>query len=228
MSKWPISLVEPERALQWRRIPPAKSSDWSTFKRAFLGLTQVCRQIRREFLPNYESKFEAGIELAELHAYLITVVHKQMRRDSYAKIFVIFPPGDFAVPVRDLILLCSILPEHKLCLRCTAFDMDHGRMNPIFFARHNPRWLDCVIRQASRVEARTISSFRGLARLVVYLKPEWVEEWMWRNESTYKEVTDWRWDCGLESFDSLTLPLIDEDLYKRRKKRKREQESSSE
>lgn len=65
--------------------PEANSADrqpWIKTKRQYLGLTQVCRQIRSEYLPLYKSQTIASLLPIDLYAYIDTWITPPGLRDD--------------------------------------------------------------------------------------------------------------------------------------------------
>jgi hypothetical protein len=106
-------------------------------KRAFLGLTQTCHQLRDEYLGDYRLKQEIGVDLKEVNRYVETVYSSPhldfSSRDG-------FRTGNITIAIRNRVTKAErngidIMPTLRLWCTQRNFSMGFGRYHQPDYAR---------------------------------------------------------------------------------------------
>lgn len=171
---------------------------WSTTKRQFLGLTQVCRELRAEFLPVYMETIRVRINLDDIYKYLLEYVRVRQTPRALLKgnivICILDEPKrkEKWVDIRPLILLQAEAPGLKLGF--AEKNLKHLHMNQIFTAsKKYPRLYDVIRDRAQDVSLQISPQYSFLLRtrmeddivscFRVYMKDIYAEDWMRHFES---------------------------------------------
>lgn len=179
-------------------------SDWKGDGRRFFGLTQVCRQLRHEYLPMYLSSTTFVIRYHDLWDLSERFIEPQRRRghNAVGNINLDLDPDfrDIDYPTIDILpylKLSSTAPQFSLRMSC---NYDGGVLSTIAEVKDNPQWRASVQSIISRLllhfDAKT-----GV-ELEIEVKLEYAEDWMSIECTTRQLIVasqDWFERVGLEA-----------------------------
>lgn len=92
----------PERLTRTNAGAHFPPHEWHLLQKSFLGLTQVCRQLRKELLPIHQSQITFIVSAHDLQAYVTTfVVDLKIARA------IVRTPRSRIINIRDILLRCA-------------------------------------------------------------------------------------------------------------------------
>ncbi|KAF2832519.1 hypothetical protein CC86DRAFT_401286 [Ophiobolus disseminans] len=168
----PSKLPKPSRALF---CPP----NWNTSRRPFLGLTQVCQQLRAEFLPIYYRYIKVSVPYMDVYRYGDTfMLYDKAHPIEQCNVRILREPGylcRYAPTVGSFDIDIDIAPLLRLYKKTPGLELElnsyHHLNNELrsLLDRDNTIWWDYVHKAVSRI------LYPGLE---IRIKPEYKEEWM--------------------------------------------------
>ncbi|KAH6625853.1 hypothetical protein C7974DRAFT_414335 [Boeremia exigua] len=195
-------LAHPKREARTTREAQLLTRNWRLYRRSCLGLTQVCRQLRNEFLPIYRARIPISVRITELEAYICVFVMPQ----KVGNIRMEIDDGDQTTELRDAVILCASTPRIRITYGWATIQMirlvhrpeEHGRF--YMFLSECVKQL-VVVPKAWRVATRWngMSKIVVLERLEVYVKTDLEEQWMKAlvEDLDVSHLSKWRLDLGL-------------------------------
>lgn len=177
-----------------RAIEP---SWWRRLRRSYLGLTQTCRQLRKEFLPIHQSHIYVTIVLRHLNHYALAFICTT----DFANVFVEIPTG--ITELRDVILLCDKAPTIQIEFRVSSLHgLDRIFLNPY----DHPSFFTYVETRVARVDAVTRGHemyvprwYNSVIQVILHVKPDFAEKWMQTPEAAEHrhKLQRWRREIGV-------------------------------
>lgn len=175
--------VHLRRIKRTRSLPtPADATDWSVLHRDFLGLTQTCQQLRKEFLPLYRGTVCISVGLCDIPQYFDEHVKTGVEHDCDARANVAISLWDEEfgiVDLRDVILYASKAPGIKLRLVSSKMEEPSLKLDT------SSAWLDFLSNSVSRLEfvmegldVDPSCSSMDIDKIVIYVKRDHAEDWM--------------------------------------------------
>lgn len=203
---------------------PLRPLDWSTEQRQFIGLTQVCHQLRAEFLSMYQEQVNVKVDLNNIYGYVEDWVFKpDVDTEMLQGNVTIEVTKRSWVDIHGLLLLAAAAPRLKI--RFAENNLKHPEMNRLFSAsKEFPKLFDCIQHKVERILPQIPSDGDGWVPLVpegsakwtiscfrVYIKLEYAEEWMVKGFTDEDPLNwtelrdDWSSSLGVHNIYELTL-----------------------
>lgn len=173
---------------------------WTVSRRSYLGLTQTCRQLRKEFFPIHQALIPVVILFDELLDYL-----KTFTVDVKVAIVEVQIPRRCNTNIRDIILLCAEAPGVKL-----DFGGYAGVAMQAFLENLHEYQEFCNYVREKALRVVTIAEnspclwtgkmLVSVDQVNVYIRHEdgepWMDEPYWQGHK--KELDTWRLGLGLD------------------------------
>lgn len=192
-----------------------------------MGLTQVCHQLRAEFLPIHRARVKIFIYINSLAGYLQDTVLKVYGDLSFARgnivIDMAYPRYSGSPDFRDLMLLCAQAPQFKVSF-AEGIGVSPLIYKAILHANKWPAWHEYIARKSISIRP-TLDWFphNDMYEACIYynrkdvcidnlrlaVKPEFAEEWMYTyrpnkpTQADLEECHEWCRGLGLDP----TTPL---------------------
>lgn len=200
-----------------KRINPDRLKYWSGLRRPYLGLSQTCSKIRREFLPVY-STVPTGVDLGDLNDYLrIFVVQRGGGVADYRGNIDIGVVEDNDCDIRDALILLnkSSYVSAGFSTRELEEDFDLGadgcevELESVLLdsAFYYPKFWDFLLTKTSSVALDTMAErefcdMDGMplrsdyvSGMEICVKTEFAEDWMCKEFNWAGD--DWLSEFGL-------------------------------
>ncbi|KAF1354359.1 hypothetical protein EJ07DRAFT_158515 [Lizonia empirigonia] len=199
-----------------------RTDKWSEIDGAFMGLTQVCHQLRAEFLPIHRARVKIFIYINSLAGYLQDSVFKVYGDISLARgnivIDMAYRRYSGSPDFRDLMLLCAQAPQFQVVF-AESIGVSPLISKTIFHANKWPAWHEYIARKSISIrsnmdwfphndwERACIYYNRKDVRidnLILAVKPEFAKEWMYTyrpnkpTQADLEECHEWRRGLGLD------------------------------
>jgi hypothetical protein len=192
-------------------VPGCHMSDWTGKGRQFFGLTQTCRQLRKEYLPVYLGHTYCWIRYYHLYAYLETFVEPQrsLGQIPVGRVDLDLDPDyeDMDFPVIDLLPLLKLsadAPELHVSISSQA---EKVVLSAISNVKKNTCW---ALNMHSKLKHILLqySNTTGV-ELEIIVNREWGEDWMRFGNSSrgYQNGrSDWYRRIGLDTVVNAQYP----------------------
>jgi hypothetical protein len=137
-----------------KEVPRAPTPDlvenWGSFQRKAYALTQVCRKIRREFLPLYRKEVKVRINIEDVDHYLTYAVQTAVTdpTSAYGNISIDIT-NERSVNLQDVLLLHDRAPD--LHLSFTHPERESDMMSILLDADRWPEFHAFIAEKTSRV-----------------------------------------------------------------------------
>lgn len=185
------------------REPPPESTDWTSFKRQFLGLTQVNRQLRMEAVDSRDG-YGYNVFLSQLEAYVKDFFVDSVRNLDLLSWTRIYFLNDDSVDIKSLSLTMARLSGLR--------GMFHRQNLPawIFGTKVSAEWLSYLEQYVDRVEFHTNRNCRPV-QVIIYVYKDHAEDWMWKRWSSqgYPSVQE---DAWLDKYGLLDRNRVNVDV----------------
>ncbi|KAF3005728.1 hypothetical protein E8E13_006251 [Curvularia kusanoi] len=172
-------------------FPANRPKDWCELSRAFLGLTQTCRQIRKEFLAIHQTRVKVCVDITGIERYCSDILsHHELgnvviEHDGSWKGGV-WTDEDVDINIRELILLTSRCKEMNIewAKGIMPRDLYKVLVSP---AGTYDKFLRYLAERADKAEFGAVRYCCGddpdgrvhmIDALLVYPNEQYVEDWM--------------------------------------------------
>ncbi|KAF3036797.1 hypothetical protein E8E12_004744 [Didymella heteroderae] len=212
-------LISPKRNKYARLATPNQLKSWSGLRRTYLGLSQTCSQIRREFLPAY-SMVCTGVDLEDLSDYLrVFVVQRGGGVTDYRGNIDIGVEANNGFEFRDALILINESPNVRVQFSSremeeyTELDADgcESELEGILLYTQceYPKFWEFLLTRTSSLRlgimsTREFSDIDGMSKqshyvsnIEIWVKAEFAEDWMHKGFCTGKENDQWQSELEL-------------------------------
>ncbi|KAF2023368.1 hypothetical protein EK21DRAFT_118842 [Setomelanomma holmii] len=157
---------------------PEKRQLYAFLDRAWLGLTQTCRQLRIEFLPIYFANLDIMIDYWNVYDYLATFIFQgKLNEDPTTKEYTL----SLSSSHNEISPSINIAPLLRTYKKSPGFKLNFGEDHRYSYDvqcvlnRDNTAWWEYMLKAISRIHYHANLSFSYMDTLV---KPEFAEGWM--------------------------------------------------
>ncbi|KAJ8116483.1 hypothetical protein OPT61_g2108 [Boeremia exigua] len=128
----------------------AATNDWTGCQRNAYGLTQCCRQIRKELLPMYRTHTKIRIDIRNLQDYLFDIIHHKTSNSTqiHGNISIDLTKA-CRIDFRDVLLLRDSAPN--LHLEFTHPEPDSDMMSILLDAQRWPQFHSYVAEKTTKI-----------------------------------------------------------------------------
>lgn len=204
-----INYSTPEYLTREDRGTQPQKPNWRLLRRSFLGLTQTCHQLRKEFLPLHQRYTPIKVAFDKLPDYARTCIE-----NTYAANVMVEPRDSGTIDIPDVVLLFSKASTINIRSRDLVLNQLLVKL------QKNPHLLEYIENKAIRViitvnfrivldpvygDVLSCLLFDGMD---LYLNEEFAEEWMeesWKAKNE-ENLQRWRRELGVDGFN--VLPVL--------------------